>query len=338
MSSATPTPALPPPSGTTSNFDHPASKEAAMDVAIGVAIPLTTIFFALRAYVRIWIKHQWTVEDCYRLGVALMVWIGTIDFCGTGAATVAHHGGEHQWDITRSQAHEAYYLRTQILAILFLYRRAFSNYPRSPFDNTGIGLIVLLVLFYAAATISKIYECIPRARIWDPSVRGHCIDMSMLLNVSGMWKVELTTGTLCVSFPELGVLVRGEWRRRSVKASRGIRERRYRQQDAVFNGVRQNLWTWTTSSNNNPAMMERSPGREAGWDGYGTTMTVTSDNGNHAGAGQYKHVELEEFNLIQLPPTTIIVEGGRLGQQNPWTSSGDVHVTRQIKMDATSMV
>lgn len=63
-SNATPTPAMPPPPGTTSDFDHPASLKGVMNIAMGVSIPLTTIFFLLRTYVRIWIKRQWAGEDC----------------------------------------------------------------------------------------------------------------------------------------------------------------------------------------------------------------------------------------------------------------------------------
>lgn len=73
------------------------------------------------------------------------------------------------------------------LAILCLYRRMFSIYPRSPFDITVKVLMVLLVLFYIPMNITKILECIPRARIWDPSVPGSCIDTYMLLNVSGVF-------------------------------------------------------------------------------------------------------------------------------------------------------
>lgn len=61
---ATSAPAIPPPPGITSNFDHPVSLKGVMNIAMGVAIPLTTVFFLLRTYVRIWIKRQWIGEDC----------------------------------------------------------------------------------------------------------------------------------------------------------------------------------------------------------------------------------------------------------------------------------
>ena len=36
---------------------------------------------------------------------------GTVAFCGVTAATMAHNGGKHAWDITPAQAHEAIYVR-----------------------------------------------------------------------------------------------------------------------------------------------------------------------------------------------------------------------------------
>lgn len=69
-SSAVPTPALPPPPGKTSNFNDPATLNGAMNIAMGIAIPLTTICFLLRTYVRIWIKeHKWICEDCKQIPV-----------------------------------------------------------------------------------------------------------------------------------------------------------------------------------------------------------------------------------------------------------------------------
>lgn len=73
------------------------------------------------------------------------------------------------------------------LAVLFLYRRVFSPYPRSPFDIIVITLVTFLILFYIAMNLTKIWECIPREKIWNTSLPGHCIDISMLLNVSGIF-------------------------------------------------------------------------------------------------------------------------------------------------------
>lgn len=134
---------------------------------------------------------------------------------------MAHHGGQHEWDITVPEAREAGYVGSAPvleiitvisqalirpfkwfnvasihygiticiakLAILFLYRRVFSPYPGSPFDITAVFLIVLLILFYVATNLTKIWECIPREKIWNASLKGHCINTPMLLNVSGVF-------------------------------------------------------------------------------------------------------------------------------------------------------
>lgn len=302
---------------------------------------------------------------------------------------MAHHGGEHEWDLTPAQVQEAYYwlyvarihygvaICMAKLAILCLYRRIFSGHPRSPFNLAVVMLSVLLVFYYVATVIAKIWECTPRSRAWDQSIPGHCIDVLMLVNVDGifnavtdfimvimplqvvwnlnmkvtkkvyvvlaftfgmcapafslvgsvvrlrghknpdktwvqpqiiMWALaEITTGVLCVSFPELGLLLRGGKRGPSMEASTGIREGRYREQNAAFKGVRHSLWT----------SGKRSRG---------------------GGGGEYEHVELDELWLINRPANVVSVKSGHPVHQNPGRSPGDVEVTREVKVDSASIV
>ncbi|KAI0907637.1 hypothetical protein F4823DRAFT_641220 [Ustulina deusta] len=195
MEASQPIPALPPPPGVTPNFDHPSSLKHVNNIAISVAIPITTIFFILRTYTRVWLKRTWIVEDW----LTTIAYVGTISFCVVGAATMDHYGGKHQWDITPNQAHEAFYwfnvasihygitICIAKIAVLCLYRRVFSPIRWSPFDISIVALINLLALFYIATNIVKIWECIPRAKIWDPTIPGTCINTPMLLNVSGLF-------------------------------------------------------------------------------------------------------------------------------------------------------
>lgn len=85
------------------------------------------------------------------------------------------------------------------LAILCLYRRIFSMYPRSPFDSAVIVLGILLILYYVATVIAKIWECVPLARAWDQSIPGSCIDVLMLVNVDGIF--NLVTDFIIVIMP-----------------------------------------------------------------------------------------------------------------------------------------
>lgn len=47
--------------------------------------------------------------------------------------------------------------------------------------------MLILCLFYVATTIVKIWECTPRERIWNRSIPGTCVNISSLLNTSGLF-------------------------------------------------------------------------------------------------------------------------------------------------------
>ena len=69
----------------------------------------------------------------------------------------------------------------------------------SPFDISIVFLIVLMILFYTATSIVKIWECVPRAKIFDPSIPGSCIDTPRLLNISGFFNTA--TDVIIVLLP-----------------------------------------------------------------------------------------------------------------------------------------
>ncbi|KAF2839588.1 hypothetical protein M501DRAFT_932361 [Patellaria atrata CBS 101060] len=299
-SSGTPAPfkpSLEPPPGVIPNPEHPKSLSHLSNLTIGVCIPLITIFFLLRVYVRLFIKRIWIFEDW----LTTMAWSGTVAYCGIMAATMSHNGGKHGWDITAEQAHQAAYwfhvsaieygvmICVTKLAVLWLYRRVFSPRRWSPFDISIVFLIVILIGFYGSTTFVKIFQCKPRAKIFNKNIPGECLDLSKVLNTSGsfntitdflilflpvhaVWKLqmskqkkilvvlvftfglcapifatigfvvrlknsgnpdttykqpeillwgaaELTSGNLCVCFPELGALLRHP-RRHSVTPRR----------------------------------------------------------------------------------------------------------------------
>ena len=63
------TPALPPPTGVQSNPENPESLAVIGRVAIGICIPIVTIVFGLRSFVRLYYKGSWSswiYEDCER--------------------------------------------------------------------------------------------------------------------------------------------------------------------------------------------------------------------------------------------------------------------------------
>lgn len=190
---ATFTPFLKPPAGTTSNPENPQSLVHLADITIAVCLPLVTIFFLGRCYVRLFMKRVWILED-YLVTIS---WAGAVGYCAVMRATMSHHGGEHGWDITKAQAQEASYwfnvtaieygaiIGITKCALLMFYRRVFSPVRRSPFDITLIALMVIMAGFYGSNTFLKIFECTPRSKIWNSAIPGRCVDLVMVLNVSG---------------------------------------------------------------------------------------------------------------------------------------------------------
>lgn len=73
--------------------------------------------------------------------------------------------------------------------ILLLYLRVFSPRRWNKFDIAIRVLILLICGFYFASSIAKICQCIPRTRIWDRSVQGHCVNLSVVLDTSGLFNV-----------------------------------------------------------------------------------------------------------------------------------------------------
>lgn len=90
------------------------------------------------------------------------------------------------------------------LAVLLLYLRVFSTRRRDSFDRAVRTLMVVICVFYFALSIAKICQCIPRARIWDSSISGRCVNLSALLVSSGLFNI---VSDICI----LLVPLRGVW-------------------------------------------------------------------------------------------------------------------------------
>jgi hypothetical protein len=187
------TPALKPPPGILPDPDHPASLAHLASITIAICIPLVTVFFLLRSYVRFWVKQLFTLEDV----LCILLWAGTVAYCGIMRNTMSHGGGMHMWDISPDKAHEAAYwfnvcaieygvmIGLAKIAVLWLYRRVFSPHRWSLFDNVIVALIAIIFTFYAVTSMVKIFECSPRDKIWNKSLPGKCVEIKWVLNISG---------------------------------------------------------------------------------------------------------------------------------------------------------
>ena len=89
-------------------------------------------------------------------------------------------------------------------AILLLYLRVFVPHRGSKFDIAIRAFILIICGFYFAITIAKICQCLPRARIWDKTIPGKCVNMSALLGTSGLFNI---VSDVCI----LLVPLKGVW-------------------------------------------------------------------------------------------------------------------------------
>lgn len=96
------------------------------------------------------------------------------------------------------------------LSILLLYLRVFAPAKRSKTFFCIQFLIWGNFLFYLAGLLVKVFQCIPRERIWDKRIPGHCVQIDLpiliasainvlsdclilLLPIAAVWHLHMKT-------------------------------------------------------------------------------------------------------------------------------------------------
>ena len=69
---------------------------------------------------------------------------------------------------------------------------------RSPVWWALQALIVTNVLYYVIFFFTFVFQCIPRRKIWDPTVEGRCLDSNTNAFVGGVINLILDIGALIV--------------------------------------------------------------------------------------------------------------------------------------------
>lgn len=75
------------------------------------------------------------------------------------------------------------------LSILLLFMKVFVPFKRGAVYWTNQALIYVNGLFYFGAVISLICQCIPRAKISNPTLPGKCTDVYLSFMISGVFNV-----------------------------------------------------------------------------------------------------------------------------------------------------
>lgn len=75
------------------------------------------------------------------------------------------------------------------LSILLLIRRVFCSVQLDAPYWITLAIIVLNSIFYLLFFFIPIFGCLPRAKIWDNSVQGQCLDINVLYLASASFNV-----------------------------------------------------------------------------------------------------------------------------------------------------
>ncbi|KAI0431112.1 hypothetical protein F5Y09DRAFT_305966 [Xylaria sp. FL1042] len=183
-------PALKPPEGVIPNFDNPPSIHYVHNAVAISALTVSAVAVAARTYARAKVMKKFDLNDC-----ALILSLAVMSAYVALTITTGHYGqGVHQWNVPLSRF--SYLLRLmnyiEILygplmffakyVVLRQIESIFLQHRFHSFSHRGlITLIWLNFIFYAGWMFSFILACIPREKIWNPTVKGQCINVDAAL-------------------------------------------------------------------------------------------------------------------------------------------------------------
>lgn len=189
-------PGLQPPPGVTPNFVNPHNIANYTVTLVAILLPIATAFVWIRIYTKIRINKSHGWEDY----TSFIAWLGLIVFSAVRIKSKEAGSGFHQWDLP-AQRLKSWALWVNItelvysptisiakLSILLMYLRLFMP-DRSTRTRTYYlthFIIWCNMLFYLSIMVVTGCQCIPRRKIWSPSVPGKCVNPHAVLVVTAI--------------------------------------------------------------------------------------------------------------------------------------------------------
>ncbi|KAK9621539.1 hypothetical protein V6Z98_006253 [Aspergillus fumigatus] len=145
----------------------------------------------------------------------VLAWLGLLAYVVITFEADKYGNGIHIWEVDESdlRRYSKWANTSQIvygplifitkLSILLLYLRVFAPSFRSKTFFCIHALIWLNFGFYFADTIVKIFECSPRAKIWDKTLKGHCININIPIIVTS--SINVASDFLILVLPIVSV-------------------------------------------------------------------------------------------------------------------------------------
>lgn len=104
------------------------------------------------------------------------------------------------------------------LSILLQFMKIFTpSHTGSTYWSTQF-LIWINLLFNLAATLVQIMACLPRAKIWNPTIPGHCIDMPNAFIAGAVINAVSDISILVLPIHKVWQLQMPRWRKIGVSA------------------------------------------------------------------------------------------------------------------------
>lgn len=197
-------PALAPPEGVAPNLVNPPTLIPEVVGTAASVLALTTGSVVARAFVRLRVLRGHHAEDWLSYGA----WAGLANLAGLVVYTASSGYARHPWDISVAQrAHIAYYMNVMAcvyaptalaakLSVLFQIKRIFTVHPGDSAYWVSVVSIGVNAALYTGLFFSWVFQCWPRARIWDPNVPGKCISMEASDLASGILNLVSDIGGL----------------------------------------------------------------------------------------------------------------------------------------------
>ncbi|KAL4906507.1 hypothetical protein BDW74DRAFT_176827 [Aspergillus multicolor] len=187
-------------------FDYKNSARMWDIVTQSVCLSATTICVGMRMYTKLLILKSPGWEDF----ICVLAWLGLIAYAVLTIELDKHGNGVHRKMVdpnempqykklaNASQILYAPLIFITKLSIFLLYLRVFAS-ARRGLTYISIQLLIWFNLaFYLANFFLKIFQCIPRAKIWNTELPGHCININIPILVTAAINVLSDLLMLCL--------------------------------------------------------------------------------------------------------------------------------------------
>ncbi|KAJ9314903.1 hypothetical protein DTO271D3_4903 [Paecilomyces variotii] len=190
-------PGLQPPPGYVTNFDNPPNLNKWMYLTAAVCLSLSIFAVIFRLFVKARILRAMQLEEL----ILILSVMGLISWTGMMIKATAWGQGVHMWNVPESHVMhiiefsnliEVVYCPTILgakVAMLLQIKRIFVVGKKGTLYWMHEVILWLNIPTYLGLMLSFIFTCIPRKKIWDPSVPGHCASSSASLIASSVLNV-----------------------------------------------------------------------------------------------------------------------------------------------------